>query len=224
MQNIIDQGGNIAKGTKIVLDFCFGNSLFHYNLTANQDTTLNELIDYVEQDQFEYNYAYTMADAQNLHLGGAGTGSYQFTVQGLGIDSKESLNGSGKIWIQSGCAPGDGMFLEIDRMDTHILGIEDMDVSTEDGADQALDTVTAALTKILSNRSKIGAQQNRLEHTIQNENNIAENTSAAESRIRDTNMPEEMVSYMKENILAQAGESILAQANQLNMGILELLK
>ena len=73
-------------------------------------------------------------------------------------------------------------------------------------------------------RSTLGALQNRLEHTIANLDNISENTSSAESRIRDTDMAKEMVTYSKNNILAQAGQSMLAQANQSNQGVLSLLQ
>ena len=109
-------------------------------------------------------------------------------------------------------------------MNTSILGIDDLNLSTIDGAYHAMDAVNSALEKLSANRSKIGAQQNRLEHTIDNENNIVENTTAAESRIRDTDMAEEMVSFSKSNIIEQAGQVMLAQANQSNQGILSLLQ
>ena len=82
----------------------------------------------------------------------------------------------------------------------------------------------SALAKLSANRSKIGAQQNRLEHTINNENNIIENTTAAESRIRDADMAESMVNFSKEKILEQVGQSLLAQANQSTQGVLSLLQ
>ena len=85
-------------------------------------------------------------------------------------------------------------------------------------------TVTEAVEKVSSQRSALGAVQNRLVHTIDNLDNVVENTTAAESRIRDTDMAEEMVNYSKNNILAQAGQSMLAQANQSNQGVLSLLQ
>lgn len=132
--------------------------------------------------------------------------------------------GAKRLWIQSGCEAGDGMWLEIDNMNTSILGIKDVDVSTIDGANQAMDAVKGALQKVTANRSKIGAQQNRLEHTIANEENIVENTTAAESRIRDTDMAKTMVEYSNTNILLQAGQAMMAQANQSNQGVLSLLQ
>ena len=80
-----------------------------------------------------------------------------------------------------------------------------------------------AISKVSSQRSALGAVQNRLEHTISNLDNVAENTTSAESAIRDTDMATEMVNYSKNNILAQAGQSMLAQANQSNQGVLSLL-
>ena len=83
--------------------------------------------------------------------------------------------------------------------------------------------IQLAIQSVSSQRSKLGAIQNRLEHTINNLNTTSENTSAAESRIRDTDMASEMVEYSKNNILQQAGQSMLAQANQQNQGVLSLL-
>jgi flagellin len=87
----------------------------------------------------------------------------------------------------------------------------------------AITAITSALASISKQRSALGAVQNRLEHTIANLDNVVENTTAAESRIRDTDMASEMVNYSKNNILAQAGQSMLAQANQSNQGVLSLL-
>ena len=84
--------------------------------------------------------------------------------------------------------------------------------------------IQSAIDIVSTQRSALGALQNRLEHTIANLDNVSENTSSAESRIRDTDMAKEMVQYSKNNILAQAGQSMLAQANQSNQGVLSLLQ
>ena len=84
--------------------------------------------------------------------------------------------------------------------------------------------IQAAIDKVSTQRSKLGALQNRLEHTINNLDTTAENTQAAESRVRDTDMASEMVQYSKNNILTQAGQSMLAQANQQTQGVLSLLQ
>ena len=127
------------------------------------------------------------------------------------------------VWIQSGAHDGDGMYIQFGRIDTGRLGIKGLDASTESGARDAIESSKKAVNKVSKLRSHIGAQQNRLEHTVANENNIVENTQAAESRIRDTDMPAEMVRNAKENILEQVGYSVLAQANQSTQGVLTLL-
>ena len=97
-------------------------------------------------------------------------------------------------------------------------------VSSFDTAGSAMKSIQSAIALVSNQRSNLGAVQNRLEHTIANLDNISENTQSAESRIRDTDMAEEMVNYSKNNILAQAGQSMLAQANQSNKGVLSLLQ
>jgi flagellin len=105
------------------------------------------------------------------------------------------------------------------------IGVKSVKVtgSSGDTARGAIDTIKAAITSVSSQRSDLGALQNRLEHTIKNLDNVNENTTAAESQIRDTDMAAEMVKYSNSNILAQAGQSMLAQANQSNQGVLSLL-
>lgn len=128
------------------------------------------------------------------------------------------------IWIQSGSEAGDGMYLTIGEMNTNKLGIKNVDVSTAIGAKDALGLLDSALKGVSNIRSTVGAQQNRLEHIISNEMNVVENTTAAESRIRDTDMAKEMVTYSNINILEQAGFHMMAQANQSNQGVLSLLQ
>lgn len=128
------------------------------------------------------------------------------------------------IWIQAGAESHDGMYINIDRMNAKILGIDKINVTSQKGADRAMDIISIALQKISTNRSRIGAQQNRLEHTIRNEDNIIENLSASESKIRDTDMADEMVKFSNLNILEQCGQSMLAQVNQNRQEVLRLLQ
>ena len=116
--------------------------------------------------------------------------------------------------------------VNIDAMDSASLGIKGLNVKDDSGnaATYAVDAISDAISKVSSQRSSLGAVQNRLEHTINNLDNVVENTTTAESRIRDTDMASEMVNYSKNNILAQAGQSMLAQANQSNQGVLSLLQ
>ncbi|MCM1536379.1 MAG: flagellar hook protein, partial [Clostridium sp.] len=102
-------------------------------------------------------------------------------------------------------------------------GLKSTGVKTEDAATAAIETIKSAIKTVSQQRSDLGAVQNRLEHTINNLDNIVENTQSAESAIRDTDMATEMVKYANNNILAQAGQAMLAQANQANQGVLSLL-
>ena len=116
--------------------------------------------------------------------------------------------------------------MNVDSMSSDSLGIKGLKVSgkTYLQATGSIDTIADAISKVSKQRSELGAVQNRLEHTIANLDNVSENTTSAESRIRDTDMAKEMVTYSKNNILAQAGQSMLAQANQSTQGVLSLLQ
>ncbi len=114
----------------------------------------------------------------------------------------------------------------IDSISSDGLSLKGLTVAgkTSAPATRSIDTISDAIKKVSSQRSALGAVQNRLEHTIANLDNVVENTTSAESRIRDTDMAEEMVAYSKNSILQQAGQSMLAQANQANQGVLSLLQ
>ena len=129
----------------------------------------------------------------------------------------------------SSTATGKGIELQIGALDdisADALGVggNNVNLSTQDSAKTATTTIDAAIKKVSAARGRMGAVQNRLEHTINNLDTASENLQTAESRIRDTDMAEEMVNYSKNNILAQAGQSMLAQANQSNQGVLTLLQ
>jgi len=115
--------------------------------------------------------------------------------------------------------------ISISAMSAKGLGLTktSIKVSTHTAAQASIKAIKSAMTKVSTQRAKLGAIQNRLEHTIANLDNVVENTTAAESRIRDTDMAAEMVKYSNRNILQQAGQAMLAQANQSNQGVLSLL-
>ena len=113
--------------------------------------------------------------------------------------------------------------ISISSMSASSIGVGGLDVTSHSGATGAIDSIKSAMKQISEMRSDLGAIQNRLEHTIANLDNVAENTTAAESRIRDTDMATEMVKFSNQNILQQAGQAMLAQANQSNQGVLSLL-
>ena len=135
------------------------------------------------------------------------------------------LKGSFNYAIQVGAANVDAqrITIKISAMNATGLGINGLSVATSSSAQAAISKITQAIAKVSSQRSDLGAIQNRLEHTIANLDNVVENTTAAESQIRDTDMAKTMVEYTKNNILAQAGTAMLAQANQSTQNVLSLL-
>ncbi len=151
-------------------------------------------------------------------------GNGGFTITQGTVEVVKSL--SFNLHVGSDADMTNKITVDIDTMNAAGLGVKGLNVSDNSGnsATYAIDAIADAISKVSEQRSALGAVQNRLEHTIANLDNIAENTTAAESRIRDTDMAEEMVEYSKNNILAQAGQSMLAQANQSTQGVLSLLQ
>ena len=125
--------------------------------------------------------------------------------------------------LQVGSLSGQSIGISIKNMDASSLGVNALKVSSFASAGSSMDKIQSAINLVSTQRSTLGALQNRLEHTINNLNTTSENTQSAESRIRDVDMATEMVEYSKNNILAQAGQSMLAQANQATQGVLSLL-
>ena len=153
-----------------------------------------------------------------------GDGTGKFTIKQGTVSVKNPL--SFNLHVGADADMTNKINVNIDSMSTAGLGIKGLNVKDATGtaATYAIDAIADAVAKVSSQRSALGAVQNRLEHTIANVDNVVENTTSAESRIRDTDMAEEMVNYSKNNILAQAGQSMLAQANQSNQGVLSLLQ
>ena len=146
------------------------------------------------------------------------------------FNEKQLMDGSwsGGIDLQVGSegTSGNRISVSIASMDAagiSVNGLSSSGVASQSAAQNAITTIKAAITKISEQRADLGAIQNRLEHTINNLDNVVENTTSAESKIRDTDMATEMVRYSNNNILAQAGQAMLAQANQANQGVLSLL-
>lgn len=141
------------------------------------------------------------------------------------FNEKNLLKGGQTIDLQVGAenTTPNVIQVKIGNMNATGLGVNAVNVSSTTGAKSAIDTVKGAIKTLNEQRADLGAQQNRLEHTINNLNNVVENTTSAESAIRDTDMATEMVKYSNNNILAQAGQAMLAQSNQANQGVLSLL-
>ena len=128
------------------------------------------------------------------------------------------------LQIGDSAASYNQMTVSVKAMDTESLGINNIDISTQSGAKSAIDVIKAAINQVSSTRGDLGAIQNRLEHTINNLSVTTENMTSAESRIRDTDIAEEMMAYTKNNILVQSSQAMLAQANQIPQGVLQLLQ
>ena len=114
--------------------------------------------------------------------------------------------------------------VSVDDMHTTALGLDSVDISTQTTAGQAINTINAAIDSVSKTRAGLGAIQNRLEHTINNLDTTSENLTAANSRIRDTDMAKEMMEYTKMNVLVQSAQAMLAQANQQPQSVLQLLQ
>ena len=153
----------------------------------------------------------------------ATNGKVTFSITKGEVDRKEGLTFA--LHVGADADMTNKISVQIDALDTAGLGIKGLNVKDSSGAaaTYAIDAIADAVSHVSSQRSLLGAVQNRLEHTINNLDNVVENTTAAESQIRDTDMATEMVKYSNANILSQAGQSMLAQGNQSNQGVLSLL-
>lgn len=134
----------------------------------------------------------------------------------------QRLDGSANLQI--GANEGQSINLSIENMSAAALGVKDLKAGTQLQASVAINVIDAATVKVSAERSKLGAVQNRLEHTIKNLDTASENLQASESRIRDVDMAKEMMEFTKNNILQQAAQAMLAQANQAPQGVLQLLR
>ncbi len=147
------------------------------------------------------------------------------TANDTKFNDHELLNGAKSFEIQVGTDSGQSITINTQNMKATGLGVDStkVKVGSQTSAKNSLAQIKSGINKLSSMRADLGAVQNRLEHTVKNLDNVVENTQAAESQIRDTDMAKEMVKYSNNNILAQAGQSMLAQANQSNQGVLSLL-
>ncbi|WP_430780659.1 flagellin [Actinoplanes sp. G11-F43] len=168
----------------------------------------------------------------NLTFSASGTTGFEFTANDLGISgpstaNTKSTNGA----FQIGANSGETLSVGIRAINSETLGLNSLDLTKlatttggKSGATEAIEVLDAAIQQVSDNRAKLGAHQNRFEHTINNLNTAVENLSASESRIRDTDMAQEMVQFTRNQILTQAGTSMLSQANQASQNVLSLLR
>ena len=215
-----------------------GQGYTHYGTIAYEGTTYeynNKLSDAANKSAFE-KAAYNTGKAaftDDMIFYSAGDGAYW--VGSATYASREAaMSGGaeslGQKYMKSATGAWDDLKAGVSFKSETVGGFGSLDslgtpsVSDYNTANASLQAIQGAINKVSIQRSALGALQNRLEHTVANLDTVSENTSAAESRIRDTDMADEMVNYSKNNILAQAGQSMLAQANQSNQGVLSLLQ
>ena len=222
LQGLVTGGSTVSDGTK--------------TLTAMKDGT-NDGIDDNDSTVITAKKAYQLETAEILKASNIGTdtaatadkntgtltdATNKFTLTKGKVNYNDAL--SFNLHVGADADMTNKITVNIDSMNSAGLGVKGIKADTEQDATYAIDAIADAISTVSSQRSALGAVQNRLEHTINNLDNVVENTTTAESRIRDTDMAEEMVNYSKNNILAQAGQSMLAQANQSNQGVLSLLQ
>ncbi len=206
VQQYYDKDGNAISA----------NALKDYFTARDDDGTV---VTYVKAGKQLYDAVGKVVDMATLSGNVNGNTNDVVATQNLVGDLKLKLH------VGADATSNNQITINLQAMSARGLGVNGLKVDGSDdtNARNAIETIKSALSTVSAQRSELGAVQNRLEHTIANLDNIVENTTSAESAIRDTDMAEEMVKYSKSNILAQAGQSMLAQANQSNQGVLSLL-
>ncbi|MFV0497264.1 MAG: flagellin [Candidatus Fimivivens sp.] len=162
----------------------------------------------------------TTANLQSA-LESAGVGNVSVAYDGTNLNV--TSNGGG-LGLQIGDTASQRITVKVGNMNTTSLGLDDVDISTENNATNSIDKIKTAINTVSSTRADLGAIQNRLEYTVNNLATTTENLTSAEARIRDTDMAKEMMAYTKNNVLSQAAQAMLAQANQQPQQVLQLLQ
>ena len=208
-------------------DLAAGNDIYLGNLDTKVDTSLSDKINVADAYKLMAKELETASnigadDDKKASVTNNHDGTFTITEGKAEVSAKLSFS----LHVGADADMTNKINVDIESMSAAGLGIKGLNVKDTTGmaATYAIDAIADAVAKVSEQRSALGAVQNRLEHTIANVDNVVENTTSAESRIRDTDMAETMVEYSKNNILAQAGQSMLAQANQANQGVLSLLQ
>ena len=228
-------GADAARGTytayttanDLKADLAAGNDIYLGNLDTKVDTSLSDKINVADAYKLMAKELETASnigadDDKKASVTNNHDGTFTITEGKAEVSAKLSFS----LHVGADADMTNKINVDIESMSAAGLGIKGLNVKDTTGmaATYAIDAIADAVAKVSEQRSALGAVQNRLEHTIANVDNVVENTTSAESRIRDTDMAETMVEYSKNNILAQAGQSMLAQANQANQGVLSLLQ
>jgi flagellin len=225
-------GANDTKALAAGKSVQVGDDYYYLYTDANDFAVSTDCLNSDSTDStYYFNDASAFADAVKAAINEKSEGDVkELSVSADGkvtITAFADLNNALDVSLHVGAdsSKDNKITLDLNMMSARGLGINGIKVDGDDAtnATAAIDTITDAIQKVSQQRSTLGAVQNRLEHTVNNLDNIVENTTSAESAIRDTDMATEMVRYSNNNILAQAGQAMLAQANQSNQGVLSLL-
>ena len=234
----IELNNELANGTKLTID----GKTITFNTTEAAD--VNSIKQKLETEFADYNFNVTDKKTFTItqKIGeNKGNISVSETVGGNTVDAKKADTtqagvtardvqiSEGKVSVQVGANANQSMSIEIGDMRAEALGIKDADgdtlsIKTAKEANEAITAFDAALNAVSSQRANLGAVQNRLEYTISNLDNTAENLTSAESTLRDVDMAKEMMEYSKNNILNQAAQAMISQANQQPQNVLQLLR
>ena len=230
-----DLGAKIQNGTEITID---GESITFNQTTGADKTAVKNALE-AQFQNYEFNVEDTgkvtitqktnfETDKESMKVSSGGKAQV-VTVNKVGIAAKDEELSDGKAHIQVGANSNQSMKIEIGDMRAKALNIVDergnsLSVLSAEDANKAITAFDAALNEVSSQRANLGAVQNRLEYTISNLDNTAENLTSAESTLRDVDMAKEMMEYSKNNILNQAAQAMISQANQQPQNVLQLLR
>lgn len=245
-EELKDINGNnlgIAENDEITATWSVGGTQYSASITVVKDDTLVKLKNKMEADP-TINTVNIATGAITVTAAKTGTANQ---INGLSIEVK-SANGdrkeaasnalssfatgtqaadtrtNGSANLQIGANGGQQLNLSIEDMRATSLGVSNLQVGTQSQANTAINVIDEATKRVSSERANLGAAQNRLEYTISNLDNTAENLTSAESTLRDVDMAKEMMEYSKNNILSQAAQSMISQANQQPQNVLQLLR
>lgn len=251
LMELSDKDGNslgLEKGNVIKITGTQNGKSFETSVKVDENSSVNNILSALRNlDQFQGATVSLDTNTGKINIKGANgadkdISNLSFTAQKSATDTtavasfnkafgsfavtqKAQSNASdSSLSMQIGANQGQTLNVDINDMGTQALRIQDIDVSTAKGAQSAISVVNNAIEAVSAERSKLGAYQNRLEHTINNLGTSSENLTASESRIRDVDMAKEMMEFQKNNILSQAAQAMLAQANQQPQGVLQLLR
>lgn len=197
------------------------NTLWIYDNRSKDSQSATEPTNFAEWDSWRpIDRRYSQTPNKSAGLGLFGDGVMR-EKPGYVKDKRHELMQD--LALQVGAETAEFMHLKLPAISGYALGLDKLDVRKIGGAEESITAFGTAKDQVSADRSRLGAYQNRLEHTVKNLDNVVENTTAAESQIRDTDMATEMVRYSNLNVLTQAGQSMLTQANQSKQGILSLL-